>query len=122
MPTRQRTERPGRRAGAAAALGLRWGGGVERPLVLLQPCKTTAAFEAIPDSDLRLDLEAVEQRLHAAGWRTLANAGVMLVIRRGTDDASVFKSGKLLIKTRDATVAQRVWTEISPHYGAMHGR
>jgi hypothetical protein len=91
-------------------------------MVLLQPCKTTAAYEAIPERDLGLDLEAVEQRLHGAGWETLANAGVMLVIRRGADDASVFKSGKLLVKTRDATVARRIWADVSAHYGGPHGR
>jgi hypothetical protein len=91
-------------------------------MVLLQPCKTTAAYEAIPERDLGLDLETVERSLHGAGWRTLANAGVMLVIQRGPDDASVFRSGKLLVKTRDPVVAQRVWAEVSAHYGSAHGR
>lgn len=91
-------------------------------MVLLQPCKTTAAYEAIPERDLRLDLEAVERNLHASGWRTLANAGIMLVIQRGADDASVFQSGKLLIKTRDPAVAERVWGEISAQYRGPDGR
>ncbi len=85
-------------------------------MVLLQPCKTTAAYEAIPERDLRLDMRELERRLHAAGWRTLADAGIMLVVQKENRDASVFQSGKLLIKTLDPAVAQRVWEELSTLY------
>lgn len=92
-------------------------------MVLLRPCRTTAAYEAIPERDLRLDLGALETVFHREGWRTLANAGVMLVMQRGTDDVSLFQSGKLLIKTRDAAVAQRVWRDVGPLYlGGEDGR
>lgn len=92
-------------------------------MVLLQPCRTTAAYEAIPEGDLGLDLGRFAEHAQRLGWEVLADAGVMLVVRRGPDDASVFRSGKLLIKTRDRTVAERVWTELSALYpGAPHGR
>jgi TATA-box binding protein (TBP) (component of TFIID and TFIIIB) len=90
-------------------------------MVLLRPCKTTAAYEAIPERELQLDLDRVEGALHARGWRTLANAGLMLVVQRGPDDASIFRSGKLLVKTRDADVARRVWEEIGPLYVEVNG-
>lgn len=85
-------------------------------MVVLRPCKTTAAYEAVPERDLRLDLGALEPRFHEQGWVTLANAGVMLVLQRGPDDVSLFRSGKLLIKTRDASVAERVWRDVGPLY------
>ena len=49
-------------------------------MVLIQPCKTTAAFEAIPERDLDLDLDRLEERLVAAGWRSVANARVLLIV------------------------------------------
>lgn len=85
-------------------------------MVLIQPCSTTAAYEAIPERDLRLDMPRLRDQLEAHGWRTLADAGIMLVIQKGADDASIFRSGKILVKTRDPAVAQRVWNELNTLY------
>jgi len=92
-------------------------------LVLVRPCKTTAAYEALPEQELRLDLEQVRHRLTATGWIPVADAGVLLVMRKDVD-ATVFRSGKLLIKTLDQALAQRVWDEVSRAYdgGASDGR
>lgn len=87
-------------------------------MTVLRPCKTTAAYEAIPERDLGLDLDAVEERLAADGWRTVANAGVLLVMAR-EKEATVFPSGKVLIKTTERPVAERVWDAIRPHLGTQ---
>lgn len=91
-------------------------------MALLRPCKTSAAYEAIPERELRLDLAALEARLASHGWHTLASAGLLLVLRKGVDDATLFQSGKVLIKTTDRSVAERVWGELEPLVGGpAHG-
>lgn len=83
---------------------------------ILRPCKTSAAFEAIPEDDLGLDLDAVESRLVDDGWRTVANARVLLVVAKDLE-ATVFPSGKVLIKTTERPEAERVWGAIRGHLG-----
>jgi hypothetical protein len=85
-------------------------------MVLLKPCKTTAAFEAIPQDDQALDLDALERTLADAGWMPVANARVMLIVAK-TVEATIFQSGKLLIKTMDRAQAQRTLDELWPHLG-----
>lgn len=86
-------------------------------MVVVKPCATAAAYEAVPERELRLDMPAVQKRLNAGGWRTLADAGVMIVVQKEATSASIFRSGKLMVKTQDAAHAERVWQEISPLYG-----
>lgn len=85
-------------------------------MAVLRPCKTSAAFEAIPERDLALDLDALERRLVGDGWRTVANARVLLVVAKDLE-ATVFPSGKVLIKTTERPTAERVWGAIQPHLG-----
>ncbi len=81
---------------------------------VLRPCKTSAAFEAIPEGDLDLDLDDLEARLVGDGWRTVANARVLLVVAKDLE-ATVFPSGKVLIKTTERPEAERVWDAIRRH-------
>lgn len=91
-------------------------------MVLIQPCKTTAAYEAIPERDLGLDLGRLEGDLVARGWQPVANAGILLVVRKRLE-TSIFQSGKLLIKTRNRVEAEAVWSELAPSLeAATHGR
>lgn len=90
-------------------------------MVLLRPCRTSAAYEAIPESDLELDIPRLEARLMELGWAPLANAGIMLVVRKNVE-ATIFQSGKLLIKTRERDRAEQVWNELGPALeAAAHG-
>lgn len=89
---------------------------------ILRPCKNTAAFEVIPDrGDLKLDVSALQPKLEAEGWHTVANAVVMLIVRRafagaeGEVELSIYRSGKLLIKTRQPEVAKAVYDAAWPH-------
>lgn len=72
---------------------------------MLQLCANRAGYEAVPERRLRLDLADVEARAVAHGFDALTNAGIILVLRWGTLELSVFESGKLLFKTREPSVA-----------------
>lgn len=47
-------------------------------MVLIQPCRTTAALEAIPEADLDLDISALEPHLERDGWEPRVNAGIKI--------------------------------------------
>lgn len=82
-------------------------------MVLIQPCRTTAALEAIPEADLDLDINALEPQLERDGWEPRVNAGIMLIVRK-QHEATIFRNGRILIKTQDRRVAESVWTELEP--------
>jgi len=73
---------------------------------LLELCKNRAGFEAIPRARLKLDLRKLEPDLAEAGFRSLANAGILLVVKWDDVELSVFESGKLLFKTQDEDKAR----------------
>jgi len=73
---------------------------------VLELCKNRAGYEAVPKGRLKLDLRQLEGELKEAGFEPLANAGILLVVRWGDVELSVFESGKLLFKTREADKAR----------------
>lgn len=81
------------------------------PVPLLRPCKNTAAFEAIPDERRKLDLKALQAALAEDGWALVADAGVMLIMRRDIE-VSVYYSGKMLLKTLDPEAARAAFKEV----------
>lgn len=82
---------------------------------ILRPCKNTAAFEALPDSGrLRVDLDALERTLLDSGWELVVNAAVMLIVRKEIE-ASIYQSGKMLLKTRDPGAARKAFSALHPH-------
>lgn len=72
---------------------------------VLRLCRNRAGFEAVPERRLGLDLGEVAGRVTKAGHEVVANAGVLLIVRFGAVEASVFESGKVLFKTKDETAA-----------------
>lgn len=82
---------------------------------ILRPCKNTAAFEALPDNGrLTVDLDALERTLQEEGWTLVVNAAVMLIVRKDIE-ASIYRSGKMLLKTRDPDIARQVFAALHPH-------
>jgi len=71
---------------------------------LLKPCKTTAAFEAIPRERLSLDLYRCEEILGAV-CTIVANAGVLLVVSDRCE-VSIHRNGRLVLKTESREVAE----------------
>ena len=73
---------------------------------VLELCKNRAGYEAVPKARMKLQLRQVEKDLVEAGFEALANAGILLVVKWEDVELSVFESGKLLFKTRDAGQAR----------------
>ena len=73
----------------------------------LRLCSGKAAFEAIPEPKLRLDLPAAQQRLERAG-RTVVDARVMLILP-GAPEITLLRDGRMVFKTTDETAAQRAF-------------
>jgi hypothetical protein len=90
-------------------------------MVLIQPCSTTRALEAIHEGDLDLDLARLEPRLEANGWQPRVNAGIMLIMRK-EHEATIFRNGRVLIKTLDLNAAQAVWDDLAPSLTEMSRR
>jgi hypothetical protein len=80
---------------------------MEGEFYLLRPCKTSAAYEAIPKKNIRIDLGKCSSRLKIHGYKIACDAKVMLVVRNGCE-ISIHPSGKLIIKTDLEDVAKSV--------------
>jgi len=85
---------------------------------VLKPCKTSAAFEAIPRERYQLDLDRCEETLRPV-CTIVANAGVMLIVS-DLCEVSIHKDGRLILKTDSETCASEQagriarWIEESP--------
>ena len=85
---------------------------------ILKPCKTTAAFEALPRERFGLDLDRCEEIL-GKKCSIVVNAGVLLVVSDRCE-VSIHRDGRLILKTdsRDlaAEQAERIaaWLEETP--------
>ncbi|ATZ60604.1 MAG: hypothetical protein BME93_00105 [Methanosarcinales archaeon Met12] len=66
-------------------------------MYLVKPCKTSAAYEAIPDKDLCFDIDESAERLKQ-DYDIVANAKIMLIVK-GACEISIHRTGKLIIKT-----------------------
>lgn len=88
---------------------------------VLELCKNRAGHEAVPVGRLALDLGDVERRAVSAGFDSLANAGVILVLKWGGVEMSVFESGKLLFKTKDAKAAEATMRAFGEAMGWVRG-
>ena len=78
-------------------------------------CKSKAAHEVIPKKQLRLDLAEVEKKIRDLGWNIKMNARVVLMAESGCD-ISIFPSGKLLLKTMERTLAEKLAAEFGDHF------
>lgn len=79
---------------------------------LIQPCKSTAAFEAVPQSKLKLDLAGLHSGLQDLGYQIVADARVVLVVEKDGCEVSIFPSGKLMIKVDTEEVAEGIAKEL----------
>lgn len=71
-------------------------------------CCSADAYDAVPQSLVKVDVGKALAALVAAGWREVADAGVMCVVTRDGVEATLYSSGRILVKTTDASVAERV--------------
>lgn len=82
----------------------------------VRPCTTSAGYEARPRRPLGLTLPEAESALRGAGVEVVRNAGVVLLARAGCD-VTVFPTGKLLLKTSSAEVAEEATRRIAGALG-----
>ena len=80
---------------------------------LIRPCRSTAAFEAVPEQKLELELADLIPKLAELGYELIADAGVLLVVSKNGHEVPVYPSGKLLIKVDDENEAEKVAEELS---------
>lgn len=74
-------------------------------------CSKRAGYEVTPDEALDVDIDDARQRLQAAGYEVLTDAGILLVVQLGPVEVSVFESGRLLLKTGDEAMAREATRE-----------
>jgi hypothetical protein len=70
---------------------------------LLKPCKTSAAFEAIPRERFSLDLDRCEEILRPV-CTIIAHAGVLLIVNDRCE-VSIHRDGRLILKTDSQELA-----------------
>jgi hypothetical protein len=70
---------------------------------VLKPCKTSAAFEAIPRERFSLDLDRSEEILTKV-CTIVTNAGILLIVNDRCE-VSIHKDGRLILKTDSQEVA-----------------
>ncbi|HKV90569.1 MAG TPA: hypothetical protein VJQ43_05160 [Thermoplasmata archaeon] len=73
-------------------------------------CASKGAFEAIPMPKLALDLRQARERLEAAGI-PVTDARVMLIASM-EQEVTLSRDGRVLIKSRDAAQAGRVFDRL----------
>ena len=70
-------------------------------------CCSADAYDAVPQSLVKVDIGKALASLAAAGWHEVADAGVMCVVARDGVEATLYSSGRVMVKTADAGVAER---------------
>jgi hypothetical protein len=70
---------------------------------LLKPCKTSAAYEAIPREHFSLDLDLCEEVLKKV-CTIVAHAGILLIVSDRCE-VSIHKDGRLILKTDSKELA-----------------
>ena len=84
----------------------------------LKPCKSSAAFEMVPEKEVKIDLKEASETLVSCGFELVLNAKVILIVKKDFE-VSIYPSGKLIIKTDSKEVAENVANEV---YGFIGGQ
>lgn len=77
----------------------------------LRLCSGRAAFEAIPNPKLQLDLPTIRGRLEAQGV-AVVDARVMLIFSLGAE-VTLGRDGRILIKTADPKAADAIFVRLN---------
>jgi hypothetical protein len=85
---------------------------------LLRPCATSAGFTATRDPPWRMDMPRLKRDLAAAGYAIVVDAKVVLIVRHGAVESSVYDNGKVLLKTTDRPAAETAFAHLEPHLAA----
>jgi hypothetical protein len=75
-------------------------------------CCSAEAFDAIPQSLVKVDVPSALSALAGRGWRVVADAGVVGVVEKHGVEATVYSSGRVLVKCEDAKAAEKIAKEL----------
>ena len=74
-----------------------------------QPCKSRLAYEFVPKKDYKLNLEIVAKTLKEHEVYIEIEAPYLLMLKLAGKNVSLFKSGKIIVKsTNDKSKARKV--------------
>ncbi len=77
---------------------------------MMRPCKTTAAYFATLRKHITLDLEASRRDLEKGGFR-VTDCGVLLIVH-DDPERTLYRTGRILVKTPEEGEARRAAEEI----------
>lgn len=78
----------------------------------IRPCRTSAAYEAVPRSYAKLDLKKVRDNLMKQGY-DVTDARMFLIVKKEVE-INIYKSGRLIIRTDDKLFAEKIAEELYP--------
>lgn len=81
---------------------------------LLRPCKSTAAFEAIPNAENKiiiLDLDECQSSLENIGYEEVCNVKVLIIMKKDIE-VTIYPNGKLILKSDSEDIAKNAMNEI----------
>ncbi len=76
-----------------------------------KPCNSRLAYEFVPKESHELDLGQVAQRLRQNGVFIEIEAPALLMLKIGGKDVSLFRSGKIIVKSTNEKHAARAIAE-----------
>jgi len=77
---------------------------------IVKPCVSSPGFTCSPGRDARIDLLRAKAALAKHGYQVL-DAEVLLIATKD-EEVTIYPTGKLLIKTSEASSAERVADEV----------
>lgn len=78
---------------------------------LVKNCAANA-YDAIPKVIIKIDVRKALAVLTGAGYREIADAGVLCVVERDGIESTIYAGGRILVKTDEESVADEVAAEI----------
>lgn len=78
-------------------------------MLIVQPCKTSAAYEAVPKKKLDLSLDKIEEKLKEKKHNILSKTNFLLITTYENMRITIYKSGKLMINgIKEKEAAQNI--------------
>lgn len=82
---------------------------------VVEPCSDSGAYRAVPVEELSLEPQSFEEELEDKGYEIKFSSEVILLVVHPELDVElgIYPSGKLLFKTTDKEVVDRLFDEFS---------
>ncbi len=83
---------------------------------VVEPCSDSGAYVAEPEKKTKINMEGVQDRLENKGYKMKFTSEVIIVALHPDQDVEVgfYPSGKLLFKTTDKEIVDRLFEELAP--------